>query len=306
MRDEAFDTTEGFRERKALQPVDECAGRRFSAVQVERDHCAETVLLARRECVPRVGFKAGIMDGRNRGVRGQKLGNGGAIILLNAQPGVQSSQSAQGQEGIERRTGQAERIAPPTQPFQQGLGLGDGRAANDVAVPVDILRRRVDDDVGAMLDRPLKRRRQEGIVDGDHGAGGPSCGGNSSEVGDTQERVGRRLDPQQRRLARDCGAEGRGVGKIATIELERAFGRERGEQSPAAAIAIVRDEQAVAGLQDRVQHNRDCRHSRRRHNRARAAFEIGKRIAELVTRRVATARVIVGALAAQSLETEVG
>ena len=94
--------------------------------------------------------------------------------------------------------------------------------------------------------------------------------------------------------------------KSQLIELERALGGERGEQPPAAAIAIVRNEQAVAGLQKRVQHNRDCRHSGRRDNRACATFEIGERIAELVARRIAAARVIVGALAAQSLETEVG
>ena len=41
----------------------------------------------------------------------------------------------------------------------------DGAAADHVAMTVQILRRRVKDDVGAELERPLEVRRREGVVD---------------------------------------------------------------------------------------------------------------------------------------------
>ncbi len=68
---------------------------------------------------------------------------------------------------VERRAGEAEAVRPPRELLVQRCVLRDHRAADDVAVAVDVLRRRMHDDVGAERERPLQRRRQERVVDDD-------------------------------------------------------------------------------------------------------------------------------------------
>ena len=60
-----------------------------------------------------------------------------------------------------------------------------------------VLGGRVDDDVGAEVERLLEQRRGEGVVaDGEHAAlaGG---GEEGRQVGDLEGRVGRGLEPEQ-------------------------------------------------------------------------------------------------------------
>ena len=85
-----------------------------------------------------------------------------------------------------------------------------------------------------------------------------------------------------------------------------ALARQRIEQPPAAAVAVVRHHECVARLQQRVQHQRDRGHAGRRDHAAGAAFEFGERIAEQVARRIAAARVVVTALVVEAGEAEIG
>jgi len=87
MGDEAFDAAERFRERDAGQAVDESADGRLAAAKLERKHRAEPILLALGNIVPRMRGKAGVMNALDRRVAGQQLGNGGAILLVDAEPG---------------------------------------------------------------------------------------------------------------------------------------------------------------------------------------------------------------------------
>ena len=58
------------------------------------------------------------------------------------------------------------------------------RAANDVAMPIDVLSRRMDNDVGTEREWPLKRGRQECIVDRDQRARVVGGAGNGFDIGD--------------------------------------------------------------------------------------------------------------------------
>ena len=53
---------------------------------------------------------------------------------------------------------------------QLGVARRSTRAADDVGVAVQVLGRRVHDQVGAQLERPLEVRRHEGVVDGEQHA----------------------------------------------------------------------------------------------------------------------------------------
>jgi hypothetical protein len=224
---------------------------------------------------------------------------------VNSQAGVERAQPAQRQIGIERRPGQAEGIGPPAELLADRRIAGDRRPADDVAVAVDIFGGRMDDDVGAMLDRPLQHRREEGIVDHGKRANFPRRANHRSEVGDPQQRVGRRLDPHQRGLARQCLGQRGWIGLVANVELKRPLGGERVEQAPAAAVAVVRHEQPIAGPEQGVEDDRDRAHPGRGDDPARPTFERGKRLAEMVAGRVAAAAVIVTALAPEAVEGKI-
>ena len=85
----------------------------------------------------------------------------------------------------------------------------DRDAEDRVRVPAEVLGRRVEHDVGAELERPLEGGRREGVVDDDQRrrlarlrravADGR---GRRRDVGDLEQRVRRRLEPDEARRAR--------------------------------------------------------------------------------------------------------
>ncbi len=95
---------------------------------------------------------------------------------------------------------------------------GDRGATDDVAVAVDVFGGRMNDDVGAMLDGPLQRRREKGVIHDDQCSSGMGGLADCREIGDAQQRVGWGLDPHQRRLSGDRLGRGGWVSEIAAIE----------------------------------------------------------------------------------------
>ena len=79
------------------------------------------------------------------------------------------------------------------QPLRVLLARAHDRAEQHVRVAAEVLRRAVHDEVGAVLERPQEHRRRGRRVDDDRG--GMRRGG--LQVGHRQERVRRRLQPDQ-------------------------------------------------------------------------------------------------------------
>ena len=69
-------------------------------------------------------------------------------------------------------------------------------AAEAAALTVDVLGRRVDDDVGAVFHRPLQHRRREDVVDDEARAGLVRDLGDGAQIDDLERRVGRRFEEQ--------------------------------------------------------------------------------------------------------------
>ena len=111
-------------------------------------------------------------------------------------------------------------------------------AADDVGVAVEVLGEAVDDDVSAELDGALKVRRREGVVDREQGADGLASGGDRGDVGDLEQRVGGRLQPDEVGAFGDRGREVGGVevdeGELVPTGCEHAV-----EQAPGAAVDVV-------------------------------------------------------------------
>ena len=192
--DQAFDPAERFGEAEQLQPVEQAPHRRFAAGELERQHCAKPVLLARGDVVAGMVGKPRIMDLRYRRMRAKLVDDDGGILLMLAHPHVERSQPAQGQETVERCACDPDRVGPPGKLFMDRGVLRDNRAADHVAVAIDIFGGRMDDDVGAELKRALQHWREEGIVDHDQRAD-RLRGGGGGDIGDPHQRVRRGLDP---------------------------------------------------------------------------------------------------------------
>ena len=161
------------------------------------------------------------------------------------------------------------------------------------------------DDIRAERDRLLQRGREEGVVDDRARAGRMRGFDREAQVGDAQQRIGRRFDPHQRGLALQRRGQRARIRKIGEHEFEMALARECIEQTPTAAVRVVRGDQHVARLQVRVEHERDRRHARGRDHGTRAAFEFGERVGEQVARGIAAARVVVAAFVVEAGEAEV-
>ena len=157
-------------------------------------------------------------------------------------------------------------------------------------------------DVGAQLERLLPGRRQEGVVHHDQRAlaFAPFCD-QCGDVGDAQQRIAGRFDPQhvgllcQRRIQRGC------IGEAHEIHLQLIALVPGGEQPEGAAVAVVRRDDARA-LRQQVPHQRDGAHAGAGDDAARAALEVRQRIAQQVARGIAGARIVVGALVAVAAE----
>ena len=98
------------------------------------------------------------------------------------------------------------------------------------------------DDIGAELQRLLQRWRQEGVVDDDKRADGMRGLRHVAYIGDSQQWIGRCLDPDQRRLGGKALGERRGVGEVDEANGEALLLRPGVEQAPGAAVAIVSGE----------------------------------------------------------------
>ncbi|MCW0450367.1 hypothetical protein NB706_003201 [Xanthomonas sacchari] len=305
MRDQALHAAQRFGQGEVAQAVDEGAHLGLTAGQFETDHRAEAALLPCRHRVARMRGQAGVVHLAHRGVRGQQFHHRLCVFLVRAQARIQRAQAAQGQERVERRAGEAQRIGPPHQLLVQlGIG-GDHRAADHVAVAVDVLGGGVDHQVGAEGDRGLQRRRQEGVVDHRQRAGLVRGVDDEAQVGDAQQRVGRGLDQHQlRRLRQRIGQRAR-IGQVGGDQFEVALLRQRVEQAPATAVRVVRHHQLVAWLQQRIEHQVDRAHAGGGDHAAGAAFQFRQRFAEQVAGGVAAAGVVVLALVAEAVEAEV-
>ncbi len=99
--------------------------------------------------------------------------------------------------GFERPEHGAGGAPPRPDPLRERVAARrhDG-AGQDVAVPVEVLRRRMDDEVGAELDRASEHRRRDGVVDDDAGVGVVRDLRDGGEVDDVPRGIRRRLEPQ--------------------------------------------------------------------------------------------------------------
>ena len=119
---------------------------------------------------------------------------GGGAALVRAHPELQRPQPAHQQPALERRQLGAEIGQHDPVEVADQFGRACDHAGHRVAVAAQILGGRVDDEVGAVLQRPLKDRARPAIVDDRHRTFAPGDGGQPGDVLNLEHPAGRGLE----------------------------------------------------------------------------------------------------------------
>src|SRR3546814_10241810 len=86
VRDQAFPPAQRLGQREVFETIDERLDLRHLAVQLEAQHRAETLLLARRQSMAGMAGQAGVVDLAHRRMAVQSFGDADRILLVLAQP----------------------------------------------------------------------------------------------------------------------------------------------------------------------------------------------------------------------------
>src|SRR6266545_1690309 len=180
------------------------------------------------------------------------------------------------------------------------IAAADHRPTDHVGMPAEVLRRAVNHQIGAQLDRLLQIRRDEGVIDRQRRFRLVGQVGDGGDIDDLQERVCRRLDPDELCRRRDDLAEAVragvfGVARHQAPRLEDPF-----QQAKRAAVEIGGRRHLIAGPQQR-KHRRRRRQPRRERQAAFAAFQGSQARLQGGARRVAGTRILVALVNARRL-----
>ena len=303
MRDEALHAAERFGEREGLQCSADALHGGNATGQRKADHCSKPALLASRDRVARMRGEPRVVNGQHGGMLHESCRDQVRVLFVHAHPREQRAHAAQREIAVERRTGESKTVGPPTQRLEMRIVACDDCTADNVAVPIQILRRGVHHEIGAQCERLLQCRRQERVVCNDDRSGAMPRLAHAPEIGNSQQRIARRLDPQHRRLAlRDRLLDVR-RGEIGQLELDLPLRGERAEQPICAAVAIMRGEH-FSSTRHELQRQRDRRHAGARDHSTHAFFQLAQRAREIVARRISGARVVVLPLLVEAREGE--
>jgi hypothetical protein len=169
------------------------------ARRLERQDGAEPRHLPDRELVARVVGQSRVAHPDDARVLDEPLGDHLRGLGGPAHPQPEGADAAQHQPGLERSWDAAEEGAGALEAVAELEVARHEGAHDDVRVTGQGLRRAVQHDVGAEVQRSLQDRRREGVVHHGHDTVPLGRGAGRREVADLQGRVRGALQPQQRR-----------------------------------------------------------------------------------------------------------
>ena len=264
-----------------------------AAAHGEADHPAEVGHLLRRRGVTGMVGELRVehpLDGR---VPHEQVDDGSGVAAMAVHPHGERLDAAQDEVAVERRGNRAGGVLHVAQSLGELVVVDGDDATDDVAVAAEVLRRRVDDDVGAEGEWLLEIRRGERVVDDDQGTVLVGHGGDGLDVDAAEQRVGRRLQPHERGVGRPGCRQGVDVGEVdgAPGEAERA--PHVGDQPVGAAVRVVAEEDPPAGNGEAAQHRVLRCQSAGEGESVVGLLERSHALFERRARRVARARVLV-------------
>ena len=221
-------------------------------------------------------------------------------MALHAQR--QRLEAAQRQKRVERALDGADGVLQEFEAVAElGIAAGDRHAADHVGMAVEIFRGRMHDQIEAVFERALDIGTGKGVVGGGPDAALLGDRRDALEVDQLEQRIGRRLDPDEARVRPDRGFECAGVGEvdIAEVQPHRAPAHAL-EQSARAAVEVI-DGDDMGAVVEAFERSRDRRQAGGEGERGAAAFQIGDAALECHARRIFGAGVVVALVHARAL-----
>lgn len=167
----------------------------------------------------------------------------------------------------------------------------DDRAAEARAVPAEILRQRMDDDIRAMLERAQQVGRRHRVVDDERQAVAVRDLGERGDIGDVAERIADRFREDRLRPCVDQRVERGRLARVGEARRDSVLRQRMREQVVGAAVQRARRYDVVARLRDRQDRISDGRLARCERERADAAFERRDALLEHVVGRIHDPRI---------------
>ena len=191
------------------------------------------------------------------------------------------------------------------QRFRQFFGFNRNDAHQYVGVAAKVFSGGVEHDVAAHLQRLLQIRRSEGVVDADQCAGCVGFGGKRFDVHQPQKRIGRGFQPNQFHIVRGKQfVQAVGGAQIGKDDVHAPLFIYVNQQVIRAAVNIGYGDDGIARTQEGTPHGINARHTAGKGKTRRPAFQIGNRVFQNLTGRIAQARIAVGNLLADFVQRE--
>ena len=248
--DEALDASEALGQRPDLRPRDE-VDRLLLRLDEERHHAPEVTHLPCCDLVAGMVRQAGVEHLGHGRVILQEGDHGPCVLAVLAHADGERLQAAEHEPRVERAGHCPERLLQEAEPLRD-RGVVRAREPSDhVRVPAEVLGGRVNDDVGAELERLLQVRRRERVVDHEDRAGGVRCICGGTDVDDVEQGIRGRLDPDHPRALVDVSGEvGRDLLRCHVVEDVALRLVDLGEHPIRAAVDVVHADDALARVDE--------------------------------------------------------
>ena len=192
----------------------------------------------------------GVMDRLDAWVAVQERGDPQRVVRMGAHPVRQRADTAANEPAVERRRHGAARGLDRADTLEDRVASpGHDGTAEHVAVAAQVLRRRVQHEVGAELEGRLEHRRGRGVVAHVERAGAPGDLADRRDVGHFPQRVRRRLHPDEPRVRPDGRPRGRRVGHVDERGVELPPGERLAQEARGPVIGVHRRDEVVPRLE---------------------------------------------------------
>ncbi len=262
-----------------------------SASHLEAHHPPEILHLPDGDLEPGVTRQTGVVHACDLRVSLEELGDLLGAAAVRVHPKAERLHPAEREVAVHRTRDRTGRVHEERESFDQLRIVRDEGAADQVGVPAQVLRHRVEHDVGAQFQRSLQVRGRERVV---HDASRTRPVREISEGGDVdhlQEGVRGGFDPHERGVLPKDGTACDEVRHVDRVELEPPLIQHAGEQPVRPAVHVVRDRDVIAGLQREQQRRRRAEPARET-QRPRPSLERREDLLERLARGVARPRVV--------------
>ena len=171
MRDQALHAAERLGQREAFESREKRLDRGLAAGELEAQHGAEAALLAARNLVARMIGQARVVHALAPPAGGVSSSTTAAVFSACTRMRACSVRTPRSVMKLSNGAPVTPRRSPTRRDSRAAPRGGDDRAADHVAVAVQVLGGRMHDEVRAERQRLLPERREEGVVDHHQRAG---------------------------------------------------------------------------------------------------------------------------------------